>query len=238
MVCAYHRNVHFYKQSDVLSSDHLFIPRTVTLCQSSRSHRQPLFSISGVGISGVSLPLPSDFATHGSASPMIHSSSFQGAGTTNNGNASPLPNIAGSQHSHLNDLFSFSLLPSSPALGNKDSSHLNGQGYLSGNTSPFPSSMFLLQPNSSAFASLRSGYHRAGGPGQGRAKAGYPPNGVVIPPGTYALLGKSIGALNGLRAEEIGDDMEGMRRKKKRTAAGEGGRNGKRQHAAAHEMYP
>lgn len=76
--------------------------------------------------------------------------------------------------------------------------------------------MLLLQPGSNALlSSLKTGhhYHRTTG---GR-KAGYPPNGLIVTPGTYAVLGKSLNAINPLRAEEISDDMEWFRvRKRKR----------------------
>lgn len=84
--------------------------------------------------------------------------------------------------------------------------------------------MLLLPPNSSALLqSLRTGVHyhshRTTG---GRTKAGYPPSGLVITPGTYSVLGKCITALNTLRAEEIADDMEGLRKKRKRGGEGRG----------------
>lgn len=80
--------------------------------------------------------------------------------------------------------------------------------------------MLLLQPGSNALLqSLKTGhhYHRTTG---GRTKAGYPPNGLIITPGTYAVLGKSLNAINQLRAEEITDDMEWFRVRKRKRGTG------------------
>ena len=87
--------------------------------------------------------------------------------------------------------------------------------------------MFLLQPGSNALLqSLKTGnYILSGGIGGhrttgGRTKAGYPPNGLIITPGTYAVLGKSINAINQLRAEEVADDMEWFRVRKRKRGTG------------------
>lgn len=123
--------------------------------------------------------------------------------------------------SHISDPFNYSLLPTSPALG--------------GNA--LHPSMLLLQPNSNALLqSLKTGQHYHGHRTTGgRTKAGYPPNGIAIPPGTYAVMGKSLAALNSLRAEEIADDLEGMRVKKKR--GGEGRGFGQKKTAASFDPY-
>ncbi|KAK9893409.1 hypothetical protein P389DRAFT_175469 [Cystobasidium minutum MCA 4210] len=129
-----------------------------------------------------------------------------GGDSTPAGGASPSahnmqPNLSSSQ---ISDPFNYSLLPNSPALANN----------------ALHPSMLLLQPGSNALLqSLKTGhhYHRTTG---GRTKAGYPPNGLIITPGTYAVLGKSLNAINQLRAEEITDDMEWFRVRKRKRGTG------------------
>ena len=164
------------------------------------AHSLPLLndrlSSAGAGISGVALSLPGESFAGSSA--LATTASSNGLAST------PLqPNL--SSIAHISDPFSYSMLPSSSAIANN----------------ALHPSMLLLQPNSTALLqSLKTGhnYRTAGG----RTKAGYPPNGLVIPPGTYAVFGKSLTALNGLRTEEIADDLEGFRfLGKKRKRGGE-----------------
>ena len=145
------------------------------------------------GIAISGVALPSQDGAIGAAS-MGYSASSNGQ-----------PNLSAAS---ISDPFNYTLLPNSPALANN----------------ALHPSMLLLPPNSSALLqSLRTGVHyhshRTTG---GRTKAGYPPNGLVITPGTYSVLGKCITALNTLRAEEIADDMEGLRKKRKRGGEGRG----------------
>ena len=115
--------------------------------------------------------------------------------------AGPLAGINGNtglSSADLNDPFNYSLLHASPALHNGQALH---------------PSMLLLQPGSSALlASLKSGSHyhshRIAG---GRAKAGYPPTGLIVTPGSYQPM-KSMTALNMLRTEEISDDFDTIAR--------------------------
>lgn len=110
----------------------------------------------------------------------------------------------------LSDPFNFSILPNSPALSNN----------------ALHPSMLLLQPGSNPLLqSLKTGHHnfnQIGGQRTtgGRTKAGYPPNGLIITPGTYNVLGKSLNAINQLRAEEIADDMEWFRVRKRKRGTG------------------
>jgi hypothetical protein len=97
--------------------------------------------------------------------------------------------------------------------------------------------MLLLQPNSVALLqSLKQGAHSHRTTG-GRTKAGYPPSGLVIPPGTYAVFGKCITAINALRAEEISDDLEGIRFMGKKRKRGGEGRGMAAKKAAMNEAY-
>ena len=151
----------------------------------------------GIAISGVALP------SFGEASSTTMGNSASSSGHAGSGAPSALQ--ANLSSSHISDPFNYSLLPHSPALAHN----------------ALHPSMLLLQPGSTALLqSLKTGHHyhhqRTAG---GRTKAGYPPNGLLITPGTYTVLGKSIAALNALRAEEIQDDMEGLRKKKRRGAA-------------------
>lgn len=147
----------------------------------------------GISISGVALP------------PQAGDTAIAGGGSSNTVNGTTSTSNNHSLHanlssSHISDPFNYSLLPNSPALA--------------GNA--LHPSMLLLQPGSNALLqSLKTGHHyhhhRTTG---GRTKAGYPPNGLIITPGTYAVLGKSITAINSLRAEEIADDVEHFTRRR------------------------
>ena len=168
-----------------------------------------------MGISGINIPASGASEAFMGSPGLANTSSSIGLAST------PLQSNLSS--THISDPFNYSLLPASPALAN----------------SALHPSMLLLQPNSTAILqSLKTGHHYHGHrTAGGRTKAGYPPNGLVIPPGTYTIFGKSLTALNGLRTEEIADDMEGFRFLGKKRKRGGDNRGVAQKKAAMQEAF-